>query len=705
MQSAGGYIIAICSPLLLIVTVWKLWAELRLRRSNLLRIKVIRVSAADPTKIGVDPAPEQEILAGGTVPTYLPRKADAELRAAIEAARTGQGPSLVVVIGPSKVGKSRTLFEALRASDTEANELKLVAPSGAKALQAIIETGEILLPSRQPAVLWLDDLEPYLSAGITWSTVQDWQQGGNSRFVVATYSGRLAEPNKEMADLAGSLLAPASRINMAATTADELEPLRDKLSDDFETAREYGLAAYLVAGNRLESKLVTEESPEGAAVVRAAADWARCGRTDPLNAELLRRLWPRYVPAGVAATDAGFTAGLEWALIPVAGRIALLRPKDDGYRAYEYVVRLISTRIGAPAPPEDIWAPAIETASPTEAFQVGSAAIRFSRYMPAIEAFVRARESPVDIYAVGAGVNLGFLMSRLGRFDDTASAKGRDFPRAADSLFPSLGGYLDAHAISRPIFDRYRKDPDPALRFLAVRALMNLGVTYLSVGLFAKAKEYFDGAMADYGHDPLSFVRDTVSYAREQSQELGETLAATASHVLLDIPIIEAYGPAKADTDLAPDIARKLLIHGFQKGLLDKLPDALTDFRRVSERFEADPAPEMREIVAKAMTGQGFICAVVDLRDEAIARFERVEKDYGEDPAPEIREVVAKALVNRGAVLRSLGRTDAALAVFSQVINRYRQDSLPAMREHVLMAEALQCATTAGLVEVVAVQE
>jgi hypothetical protein len=74
-----------------------------------LRVAVAPVGEIDPTMVGVDPA-AQAILPGGRVPAYVGRDVDAVLREAVAEGLRGTGPWLLVVIGPSKVGKSRTLF-------------------------------------------------------------------------------------------------------------------------------------------------------------------------------------------------------------------------------------------------------------------------------------------------------------------------------------------------------------------------------------------------------------------------------------------------------------------------------------------------------------------------------------------------------------------------------------------------------------------
>jgi len=104
-----------------------------------LRVPVAPVSGVDPTLIGVDPA-AQTVLAGGVLPEYLGREVDAALRDAVAAALEGRGRWLVVVVGGSKIGKSRALFEALHRCP-RAGELELVAPVDGDALQSLLNSG------------------------------------------------------------------------------------------------------------------------------------------------------------------------------------------------------------------------------------------------------------------------------------------------------------------------------------------------------------------------------------------------------------------------------------------------------------------------------------------------------------------------------------------------------------------------------------
>jgi hypothetical protein len=116
-------------------------------------VPITVVEAVDPTRIGVDAA-AQTILAGGEVPAYQTRDVDERLRAAVAAALDGSDRWLVVVTGRSKVGKSRALFEALRACAD--GRVELVAPVDGDALRSLLTAGKQPGLRTGRTVLWLD---------------------------------------------------------------------------------------------------------------------------------------------------------------------------------------------------------------------------------------------------------------------------------------------------------------------------------------------------------------------------------------------------------------------------------------------------------------------------------------------------------------------------------------------------------------------
>jgi tetratricopeptide (TPR) repeat protein len=473
-----------------------------------LRVAVAPVGEIDPTMVGVDPA-AQTVLPGGRVPAYVVRDVDAVLREAVAAGLRGAGPWLLVVIGPAKAGKSRTLLEALR-SCAPPGGLQLIAPADGEALCGLLMPGQDLRLGQSPAVLWLDDLEPFLNQSITLQTLREWHAGRPGRIVAATYGGKGSEQIAGatvagVATIAAGVLAHAREVPLAITSAAELGELRDQLDDaQLQAIGRHGLAAFLIAGPALERKLTTgrhapgeRACPEGVALVYAAADWARCGRTDPIDAGTLRRLWPAYLSAGIPATDEVFAAGLTWALEPVAGTISLLQSAGS-YVAYDYVVRLVDTRPGARPPLSRTWEAAIQSATDAEASAVAIAAYQFGLLDEAATAFDRAWDSSTGQIAAVAGNNLGVVLGELGRSEEEVAAYDQ-------------------------VLGRYGDDPAPALREQVARALVNKGVRLGVLGRSEEAVAAYDQVLGRYGDDPAPALREITEAARDALAEMPDT--------------------------------------------------------------------------------------------------------------------------------------------------------------------------------------
>jgi tetratricopeptide (TPR) repeat protein len=470
-----------------------------------LRVAVSPIGEIDPTGIGVDPA-AQTILAGGVVPDYVGRTADDALREAVAAALDGRGPWLIVVVGGSKVGKSRTLFEALRQS-APIGELECVAPVDGDALRSLLKPGQSVGQVAARAVLWLDDLEPFLNQGVTLQTLREWHAGIPGRIVAAAYGGKGSEliarssSGSELATLAFDVLQHARQVSLEVTTARELSGVRSRLSDqEFEDVERHGLAAYLVAGPALERKLTTgrhapgeDTCPEGVTLVYAATDWARCGRTDPLSEEMLRSLWASHLRLGMRATDEALNIGLAWALQPVAGTIALLERTDSSYHAYDYVVRLVRDKPGAEPPRDPSWTAALQTATDVQAFAVALAAYECFRFEDAMTGFARARESSIDELAAIAGFNLGVGLGELGRSEEAISVYDELLMRFADA-------------------------PEPALREQVATALVNKGVGLGELGRSEEAISVYDELLMRFADAPEPALRDAVAWALSARQ-------------------------------------------------------------------------------------------------------------------------------------------------------------------------------------------
>ena len=506
-----------------------------------LLVPIAPVEAIDPTRIGVDAA-SQTILAGGEVPAYQARDIDQDLRAAVAAAFDGSGRWLVVVTGRSKVGKSRALFEALRA--VAGAHAELVAPVDGDAVRSLLTPGKQPRLRAEHTVLWLDDLEPFLNQGVTLRTLRAWRALANGAIVVATYGGKgsdrvAASSSQEVATLADTVLEQeAQRIALTASSPGELAQLPAGLAPQVrEDLRRHGLAAFLVAAPKLEMKLNTarhgpgqRESPQGLAVVYAAVDWARCGRTDPITRETLRDLSRSY-SAGPLATDEAFAGALDWALQPVAGSIALLQPVNTSYRPYDYVVRFESQRSAAPAPPDHAWAVALASAGDAQALAVGTTAYLVGRFDDALTAFATASGSPAAEVASIAGYNHGVTLAELGRseeavgvyegvvarFGDAREAALRE--QVAKALFNKggtlgvLGRSEEAVGVYEGVVARFGDAREAALRELVAKALFNKGVTLGVLGRSEEEVGVYEGVVARFGDAREAALREQVAMA------------------------------------------------------------------------------------------------------------------------------------------------------------------------------------------------
>ena len=226
------------------------------------RVSVKGLADVVPTEIGIDAAAPQTILPGEGFPAYLQRETDGELETAVREALNGSGRWIVVAVGTSKVGKSRTLFEALRRCAQNA-ELDFVAPADADALKSLLTPGEMPALEREGNVLWLDDLEPFINQGMTLQILQEWHERAGKCVVAGTYGGKGSDivagsGSDSLATIADEVLQRSCEIHVRGTNTRELDPLRAQVPDDaMRSIERHGLAAYLVAAPKLERKLDT----------------------------------------------------------------------------------------------------------------------------------------------------------------------------------------------------------------------------------------------------------------------------------------------------------------------------------------------------------------------------------------------------------------------------------------------------------------
>jgi hypothetical protein len=123
----------------------------------------VRVSEADPRRLGVHAAISMPGVPDETLPEYVPRDADVSVRAGVEAA--AQRGGFVLLVGGSSVGKTRCAAEAVKAL---LPDWWLVHPAGSDQVAALVAA-----PAPR-TVVWLDELQRYLDSehGLTGDMVR-----------------------------------------------------------------------------------------------------------------------------------------------------------------------------------------------------------------------------------------------------------------------------------------------------------------------------------------------------------------------------------------------------------------------------------------------------------------------------------------------------------------------------------------------------
>jgi tetratricopeptide (TPR) repeat protein len=643
----------------------------RLARRTLVPIEPI--SSVDMTKVGVDAA-APTIFSKKEVPEYLSRQVDGELHEAVSAGLDGNGPRIVMVVGRSKVGKSRTLFEALRACAGGAG-LDFIAPVDGAALESLLTPGEIPPTDGGGAVLWLDDIEPFINEGVTLRTLLDWQGKVPGRSVIATtYGGKGSDRLQgstpaSVSTVAGEISRRARQVVLEATSDRELAPIRSRLPDNVvRSVQKHGLAAYLVAATELWLKLHSHrhsagepESPEGMAVVKATVDWARCGRTDPLPERTLREmLWPGYL-SGAQPTAAGFEAGVKWAVQRVAGSISLIEDVG-GYRAYDYVVDLIANDSKEPAPKDEVWDVAIDGASDAQALAVGVNAHFAGRYPKAVEAFRIATRSPIDTNAAIAGLNLGIALHQLERSEEEISAYDEVLARFGDS-------------------------EDPVLCEAVAGAMVNKATQLGALGRPEEAISLFDEVLTRFGDaaESTPLFRERIAIALLNK---GVTLRVDRHEEAIAAydEVLTRFGDS-AELAVRRVISKVLVNKGTSLGELNRLEEEISVYDEVLARFGDDEELEVREQVATALGNKSVRLKGLGRPDEAIALYDEVLARFGDAEELVLREMVAGALVEKGARLGQLGRPDEAIALYDEVLARFGDAEELALR--VVIATAL----------------
>lgn len=687
----------------------------RSRARRFTRVEPGPLTEISPEHVGVDIAVPGQILKGQ--PRYLARIPDRDIDQAISGALSGASSRLIIVSGPSKIGKSRTLFEALRRSIPSAT---LIAPVDTDAIRAITMPGGPLR-IEEPSVLWLDDLEPFTDQGLTPQLIREWFELCPGSLVVGTLGGkggeRISKPGPT-ASIGAELVAMSLEVPMRKTTPSELSELtRDLAPAVKQELIEHGLAAFLVAGPQLRRKLATgrhdissEECPEGLAFASALIDWARCGRTGAASRQTALRLWHQYLPAAHQGDEAALQRAVAWATRPVAGTVALIRPAGETFVAFDYAVELGDAH--GTTPPQETWRLALQDLTPAEATSVGERALTSEHREIALRAFsVASASEDSEVAAIGT-FNCGVMHNELDRPQAAAEA-WRTAIDLADISTPSgrrLAAFANAnlgmHHVDREesnsAFERLdaataltRTSEDPELAEVALRCATS------KAQLLSRENRPEAAIRALDEVPPLSYRNTTTIAAPSIARACvarGAALAETFRHGEAIACYLYAYKLATGSTHpVAPRQAAQAAgragslyarVYGDHEQALAALiasKDALagTEFSVDHAQTEVEAAAELAALDRPAealLTLAALHASCRQVHDdlfnpylarglmleailrageepaEAIRLLETIVSSYGEDPRPAVRESVGRALLFRSVLLRACDR-------------------------------------------------
>jgi tetratricopeptide (TPR) repeat protein len=393
-----------------------------------------KVSEVSPYQLGVSRSAYASDDAHRNDPYVRRREADGKLRESLSSTES----RFVILVGDSKSGKSRTMYEAVNETLPES---PLVVPVNGEAIGKLFSLDPPLDLHPKPGVLWLDDLDEARLGKLTPSLLD---QLASEVVIVAsmTYQrhNRITGSDSEIGYAARLALAGAETIHLDFELTDEERMEAEARYPEERFAHSIGEP--LVAADQLTARFNAgrADNPAGYALVRAAIDWRRAGLSRPIRDSELRALYPEYLSSirvGLEPSNDLYKDAVTWACEPLVSQVALLERVSGGaeheFLAFDYLVALLdgqrsySRRDILPA----IWNFIIESLSEEEAVPSGYTAY-LRNDLAIAERIWRTFASGSSTDSAIAAIDLGNLLDEQG---DAEGAR-RLYQRAIDSNHP-----------------------------------------------------------------------------------------------------------------------------------------------------------------------------------------------------------------------------------------------------------------------------
>ncbi|MET8089656.1 tetratricopeptide repeat protein [Micromonospora sp. NPDC005220] len=463
------------------------------------------VEQVDPLDLGVKPAIDS-LDHARDLPLYVARTGDDNLEWAI-----AEG-GIVLLHGRAAAGKSRSALEAIRRLRPRH---RLFVPAKPGALRELVEAGYPI----SDAVVWLDDLERFLTpGGVDQALLQRLCPPGRADVVlVAT----IRDEELSRLDHAAILGRDGTELvaGMDEAAAKLVAQIRGRrrilvgqyLTDQERTAAEntgdariaaaltagVGFAEYLAAGPAMMRRWSVGDGPMfevGHALISAGVDCRRAGYTAPVSRDILAKLYRPYLSLAWRhrADLPTIGEGLAWACERVLGASSCLLPHEGGtYTASDYL--LDRTAIGqgplATTPvPDHVWTTLLAIATARQAVRIGVQAYD----TPRPEVAEHAWRIAADAGDTRATFYLGVLFAER---DDDREAEDW-YRRAAaagnNRAMNNLGVLLAGRGDDREAEEWYRR----AAAAGNTGAMNNLGVLFAGRSDAQAAEEWYRRAAA-----------------------------------------------------------------------------------------------------------------------------------------------------------------------------------------------------------------
>ncbi|MFY1673166.1 tetratricopeptide repeat protein [Plantactinospora sp. WMMB334] len=645
---------------------------------------------SEPRALGVHAA-ITTTQGGSSLPPYVDRDADLVLQQLIAEAATKGG--FILLVGDSSVGKTRTLYEALRG----------VVPSWSLWQPADAAEVRRLDHVTPQTVVWLDELQHFLRGGLAAGDLRALRRRHDPLIIVATlwplryqqYS--VIPPPRSMEDpyqAERELLGQAEVVTIdSQLSVGERDRARVLAASDPRIAQalnsEFGMTQALAAAPALVQRW--DHAPERYvwALLTAAIDARRMGIDAPLSADLLRAAVPGYLtPVQQAKAPANwFEEALSYATKDLHGAVAALIPVGigmgmiAGYTVADYLLQYGAEIRRSVTPPRSAWDAYRRNLMEPADLLAASRAAEVRSLLDHAEDLLRSalrRGSDPDVRP-----RLAMLLRKLSRLDEAIEV-WREAVAAEDPgarlrlalLLQSEGRWDEAIEVWRTAADA--GDPDAHLR-LALLLRSDRRVDDAIVALRRAVAARVEGARAwlvavlqDDGHvdDAIKVWQEGVAVNEDGARE---GLAALLQSEGRTEEAIKELREAVATglTSLRPRLAELLHNHG-------SVEEALAVWREGVRNGEAGA----RAGLAVMLQFEGRADEAIAIRREAVEWSDRdairglaelLEREGRADEAicawrTAVRAGVPGARLQLTWLLQQAGRLDDCIALWQEAL-------------------------------------